>query len=141
MHVAGQTIQLSNDDRAFELAGLGERGGELRATIQRVRSLAGFDLYKLGGDLQTLGRGEPGEGFPLCGQAKARLALLRGADPNVADDLLGYGALPRRCKDTIRMFRLFTIVYLGRSRAGQPVASPNGEACHRGASLVTGRSI
>jgi hypothetical protein len=70
MHVAGQTIQFSNDDRAFELAGLGERGGQLRSAIQRVRSLAGFDLDELGSDLQTLGGCEPGECFLLRGQAK-----------------------------------------------------------------------
>jgi hypothetical protein len=58
-HVAGQAIQLCDKNRAFELPGLGECGGELRATIQRVRSLAGFHIDELGGDLEILGGGEP----------------------------------------------------------------------------------
>ena len=70
MHVARQAIQLRNNNRAFELAGLGEGGGELRAAIKCVRPLPGFDLDELGGDLEILGGGEPGEGFPLCGQAE-----------------------------------------------------------------------
>jgi hypothetical protein len=47
-----------------------------------------FDLDVLGGDLQILGGGEPGEGFPLGRHAETRLALLGGADPDIADDLL-----------------------------------------------------
>src|SRR5271155_4278058 len=42
-------------------AGLGERGGELRAALDRVRAFAGLDLDELGDDLVTLGGGEPGD--------------------------------------------------------------------------------
>jgi hypothetical protein len=61
MHITRQTIQLGNDDSAFPLAGLGEARGELRATIQSIRALAGFDLDMLGDDLKALSLGKPGE--------------------------------------------------------------------------------
>jgi hypothetical protein len=61
MHVTRQTIQLGNDDSAFPLPGLGEACGELRATIQGIRALAGFDFDMLGDDLKTLSLGKPGK--------------------------------------------------------------------------------
>ncbi len=61
MHIAGQPIELGDYDRAFALAGFGERRGELRATIERIRALAGFDLDILGNDFEAFSLGEPGE--------------------------------------------------------------------------------
>jgi hypothetical protein len=58
MHIARQAVKLGNEDRAFPRAGLGERRGELRATVESIRAFAGFDLDMLGGDLEALGSGE-----------------------------------------------------------------------------------
>jgi hypothetical protein len=44
MHVARQPIELGDDDGALALTGLGERCGELRATIESIRALARLDL-------------------------------------------------------------------------------------------------
>jgi hypothetical protein len=40
MHVTRQPVELGDDDRAFQLARRVQRGGELRASIQRIRPLA-----------------------------------------------------------------------------------------------------
>jgi hypothetical protein len=47
MHVTRQPIELGDDDRAPPLAGLGERGRELRPTLQGIHALAGFDGFFL----------------------------------------------------------------------------------------------
>ena len=55
-----------DDRRRFAVAaGLGQRAGELRAAIQRVGALAGFDLDELGFDLEPLGRREPFDSVAL----------------------------------------------------------------------------
>src|SRR5262249_34971685 len=41
MHVTAQPVQLGDDDRTLAPPGLGQRGGELRPTLQRVGPLAG----------------------------------------------------------------------------------------------------
>ena len=87
MHVARQAIQLGDDDGTFPLAGLGERRRKPRATIERVRSLAGFDLDEMAGDLETLGLREAGERRLLRFQPEPGLALARCRNPDVADDL------------------------------------------------------
>ena len=62
MDVSAQSIELGNRDGAFAVtAGLGERGGELRAALDRIRACAGFDLDEFADDLVTLGAGEPGD--------------------------------------------------------------------------------
>jgi hypothetical protein len=40
MHIARQAVKLGNEDRAFPLAGLGERCGKLRATVESIRAPA-----------------------------------------------------------------------------------------------------
>ena len=54
MHVAGETIELGDRNRATQRAGLGEPRSELRATIERIASLAGLDLDELGDDFVLL---------------------------------------------------------------------------------------
>lgn len=49
MHVSVQPIQLG-DDRTLAPLGLGQRGGELRPTLQRVGPLSGLNLSELGGN-------------------------------------------------------------------------------------------
>jgi hypothetical protein len=50
----------------------------LGTASERVRTLAGLDLYELADAVEALGRGETGKGFPLRLQAKARPALSLG---------------------------------------------------------------
>ena len=66
-------------------AGLSERGLELRATLERIRALAGFDLDELGGDLEPLGPGEPGDGGALRLDPETRAALLRTGNAQISD--------------------------------------------------------
>ena len=90
VNVTRQPVQLCNNDRAFEAAGLGEGGGELGATIERVISLAGFDIEVLGGDPRRRRTWrEPG-------------AALRSPSPDlpcwlgrIADDQLGLVPSPK----------------------------------------------
>jgi hypothetical protein len=71
--------------RLAEAAGLSERGGELRAALERIRALAAFDLDELGRDLEAPGRGEPGDGFALRFDPQAGSALLLRTDPQIGD--------------------------------------------------------
>jgi hypothetical protein len=78
MDVPAEAIELGNRDGAFTVtAGLGERGGELRAALDSVRAFAGFDLDEFADDLVTFGGGEPGD----------RRAL--GVDPETAKSATG----------------------------------------------------
>ena len=91
MDVSAQPIELGNRDGAFTVpAGLGERGGELRATLDRIRAFAGFDLDELGDDLITLGGGEPGDRGALGIDPETGAALLTSAQPEVSDQRLGH---------------------------------------------------
>ena len=96
MDVSAEAIELGNRDRAFPVpAGLGERNGELRAALDRIGALAGFDLDELGDDIVTLGGGETGDGGALGIDPETRAALLASADPEVGDQRLGYHGDPR----------------------------------------------
>jgi hypothetical protein len=75
-HVTAQAIQLRDDDRGLVAAGLGERGGELRAAIERVGTLARLNLDMFGDDLEALGLGEARDGLALT--LKAEPATLGG---------------------------------------------------------------
>jgi hypothetical protein len=44
VHVARQPVELGDDDRTLELAGGLYSGGELRAAVERVGTLAALDL-------------------------------------------------------------------------------------------------
>ena len=65
--VARQPIELGDGDRRpfAVLAGLGQRGDELGAAIERVGALARLDLDELGDDLEPLDLGEAGDGGAL----------------------------------------------------------------------------
>ena len=69
------------------LAG-GQRGGELRAPVEGIGTLAGLDLGELGDEGVALGLGEAGDGGPLRLDAEARSALPGGGDPIVGDGML-----------------------------------------------------
>lgn len=66
-------------------AALGERGGELRPALDRVRAFARFDLNELGDDVITLASREPGDGGALRVDPKTPAALLARRDPEVGD--------------------------------------------------------
>ena len=83
MDVSAQPIELRNRDGAFTVpAGLGERDGELRAALDRVRALAGLDLDEFADDLVTLDIREPGDRVALGVDPETRAALLASADPD-----------------------------------------------------------
>ena len=98
MDVSAQPIELGNRYGAFTVpAGLGERGGELRAALDRIRAFAGFDLDEFADDLVTLGGAEPGDRGALGIDSETRAALLASADPEVGDQRLGHDGAPRFC--------------------------------------------
>jgi hypothetical protein len=74
--VARQAVQPGGGDRALGLLGGLQCGGELRAPVERVGSLAGLDLGELGNDGEALLLGEAGDGLALGIQAEAGATLL-----------------------------------------------------------------
>jgi hypothetical protein len=70
-HVARETVELGNNDRASVGASNGQRCRELRATVQGVGALAGLDLDELGGQHKALGLGEPDNNSSLGLDAEA----------------------------------------------------------------------
>ena len=57
-HVARETAQLGNNDRALAEASGGHCCCKVRPSVERVRALAGLGFYELGDDRQLLGVGE-----------------------------------------------------------------------------------
>jgi hypothetical protein len=55
MDVARETVKLCDQNRTLCLAGLCQRRSQLWPAIERVGTLAGFDLDMLGDDLNPLG--------------------------------------------------------------------------------------
>ncbi len=90
MHVAREPVELCYGDgaRLPVAAGASQGGGELRTAVERVGTLASLDLSELGGDLETLGLGEPGDGGPLSVNADPAAALFASADPVIGDERL-----------------------------------------------------
>jgi hypothetical protein len=62
--IAGQSVQLRNQDATLRGLGGGEGGCELRPAVDRVGALAGYRLDELRNDRQ-FGLGEPGDGRAL----------------------------------------------------------------------------
>ena len=86
MHVAREAVELGDRDRGFQRPRLRKRRRQLRPAVERVASLAGFDLDEFGGDFVIRVLGEPGQRFALRLNAETRAALLACADPDVSDD-------------------------------------------------------
>ena len=85
VHVAGQAVELRDDNRRLELPGGGQSSRELRPAIERVSALACLDLAEGLGQVVALDLGEASERRDLSFKAKTRAALLRGRDPGVDD--------------------------------------------------------
>ncbi len=64
-HVAGETVELGNNDRASVGAPSGQRRGELRAAIEGIGALAGLDLDELGGQPKAFSFGKALNRCPL----------------------------------------------------------------------------
>lgn len=76
MDVAGEAVELSDDEFCFLLAAKGEGGGELGPVVL----LAAFYFREFLKDRATSGD-ELGDGLALCVEAQAAFALLVGGDP------------------------------------------------------------
>jgi hypothetical protein len=63
--VAREAVQLGNNDWALAGAPCGQRCRELRAPVERICTLASFDLDELGGEFEPLSFGEALNGSPL----------------------------------------------------------------------------
>jgi hypothetical protein len=77
---------LATHDRAFALAGVLERRGQLGPEIERVCALAGLCFDALVNDGEALGFGEAANRFALGLEAEAGFGLLAGGDAQVGDD-------------------------------------------------------
>ncbi len=86
-YVSREAAEFGHHHSRLGLAGLSKCLGQLGATLQRIRTLPRLDFHILGHNLAPLGRSEPGNGFALCFDAQAALALLGARNPNVADNL------------------------------------------------------
>ena len=58
--IAGETIELGDDNGAFGDSGSGKGGGELRSPIERIAALAGLDLGELAQEAQSFAVREAG---------------------------------------------------------------------------------
>src|SRR5262245_56269359 len=75
MHIARKAIELGDDHRALGFARCGDRGVELGAAIERIRSLAGLNLDVFGGDRVAFGGSEPLDGCALRVEPEPRATL------------------------------------------------------------------
>ena len=73
--VAGEPVELGDDDRAFCRAGHFEGGGELWASIQGIGALAAFYLDELAQQGDAFRFSEAGDGGALCIDAEAGASL------------------------------------------------------------------
>src|SRR3984957_5605929 len=112
MHVAREAIELGDHDRASHRPRFGERRRQLRPAVERVASLASFDLDEFGHDIETHFLREPGQRFPLRFDAETGATLARCADPDVSDNRF-HERLESLCKN----YTLVLILYKPFSRA------------------------
>jgi hypothetical protein len=75
MNIAGEPVELRDNDRPFQLAGGLDGGGQLGAAFQRIRTLACLDLGKSLSDRKAFRLGKAGNGFPLRFQPEAGATL------------------------------------------------------------------
>ena len=96
--VAGEAIELGDDDRTLAATRGGEGGGELRPPVERIRALAALCLDKLGREGEAFGVGEAANCFLLGLDSEAGAPLPFGGDPVVGDgrlhDQTAYHRLP-----------------------------------------------
>src|SRR5262245_26371929 len=90
MHVAAQAVQLGDDNRSAQLLGGFERRCELRALVESIGAFAGFNLDKLGRDVERFGSGELRDGLALGLQTEARTALRLGRNTVIGNDWAGH---------------------------------------------------
>ena len=92
--IAGEAVQLRDQDAAFRGLGGGQRGCELRPAIERVRALAGFGLDVLGDDRDVLGFGEAGDRRALRLDPEPRALLLPSRDTKVGNSAVHTKCIP-----------------------------------------------
>jgi hypothetical protein len=85
MYVAGEAIELGDNDRTFRLAGLRKRAAELWTAVKSVGALSGLDLNMLADELDRFGLGEALNGGFLGLDPQSALALSGRGNPVVSD--------------------------------------------------------
>ena len=83
--IAGEPVELGDDDGALADSGRGQRGGELRAPIERIAALAGLDLGELAEEGESFAFGEAGDHGSLGLDSEPGAALPGGGDAIVGD--------------------------------------------------------
>src|SRR5262249_39186965 len=109
-------IQFGDDDRG-RLAGLAggfERGGQLRAAVERIGALPSLDLDEPFNDAEAFLGGEAVNGFGLGLQTQPALALPLGAYPAISDGVphvLVFLETPQRSSACIKTCQRGTCQY------------------------------
>src|SRR5262245_39417952 len=134
MHIAAQPVELCDEDRAFRLAGMRERRGQLRATVERIRAFAGLDLDMLANHLDTLGLGEAPDGGSLRFDTESALALAGGAD-TVVSDCAGHG---NESSSRLRI-HYTTVLYLSKTFDWSLVSVSNAVSRQKSVSATAAR--
>ena len=80
-------VKFRDSHMAFRFLRCLQRSAQLRSALKSIAALTRLDLSELGQDLEALSLGERDDGAPLRLEAKAALALLRGGDAVVGDQL------------------------------------------------------
>ena len=90
--VAGEAVELGDDDGALAAAGRGAGYGQLRTAVERVRTLAALRFGECRNEVEALLEGEAGDGLLLSLYPQAGLPLPLGGDPVVGDRRLRSGS-------------------------------------------------
>ena len=53
-YIPAETVELGDENRAFQLAGLGERPGKNWATVEGIKPFGRFDLFKILDDFKPV---------------------------------------------------------------------------------------
>jgi hypothetical protein len=88
MNVAAEAVELGDGYSAFPPAGICQGRLELRATVERVRSLASLDLDEFADDLEVFSMSEAGQCLPLRFDTEPRPTLLGRGNSDVSDQRL-----------------------------------------------------
>jgi len=107
MHVAGEAIELRNDDGTFRFASPGERAAEFWTAVESVGAFASLDFDMLPDEIDPFGFSEALDGGFLGLDPQSTLAL-SGRGNAVISDCVAHNGRPdssRKLSDTRRLAR------------------------------------